>query len=195
MAKQIHLEKVESLFNKSLVVEFKSIERIIGTKKNSNYAKLLISNLLKSGKIKKVGKGVYTKYNESSLAVFSFKPSYLGLQSALSFHNLWEQETIPVILTTKSVRTGIREIMGTNILTRKINKKYLFGFELSRDGGFYLPYSDIEKTFIDMVVYNQPISEEARGSFKEKIDRKKLEKYLKRYPRLLKLRIEKGLEN
>src|SRR3989344_9138445 len=100
MGKQIHLEKIERLFEKSPVVDFKSIERIIG---KNNYAKLLVSNLLKKNKIKKVGKGFYTKYDESSLSVFAFKPAYLGLQSALSFYGLWEQETIPVILTTKKL--------------------------------------------------------------------------------------------
>ena len=131
MGKQIHLEKIEALFNKSPVVEFKSIERIIGKTKNSNYAKLLLHNLLKKEKIKKIGKGVYTKHNEISLAVFSFKPAYLGLQSALSHHGIWEQQTIPVIITTKKVRRGIRKLMDGNVLLRNINKKYFFGIHAS----------------------------------------------------------------
>ena len=100
MGKQIHLEKIEALFEKSPILDFKSLERIIGKSKNSNYAKLLVYNLLKKGKIKKIGKVVYTKHNEISLEVFSFKPAYLGLQSALSRYGIWEQETIPVIITT-----------------------------------------------------------------------------------------------
>jgi predicted transcriptional regulator of viral defense system len=188
MGKQIHLEKVERLFEKSPVVDFKSIERIIG---KNNYAKLLISNLLKKNKIKKVGKGVYTKYDEISLSVFAFKPAYLGLQSALSFYGLWEQETIPVILTTKKVRRGIREFLGTNVLIRNINKTYFFGFELLKEDSFYLPYSDIEKTFIDMVVFNQPIDKQLLKEIKKKINLKKLETYLKRYPEKIRIRVKK----
>src|SRR3989338_3028184 len=91
MGKQIYLDKIEAIFDKSPLVDFKSLERVIGKAKNSNYAKLLVHNLVKKGKIKKIGKGVYTKHNEISLAVFSFKPAYLGLQSALSHYKIWEQ--------------------------------------------------------------------------------------------------------
>ena len=136
MGKQIYLEKIETLFEKSPVVDFKSLERIISKAKNSSYAKLLVHNLIKRGKIKKIGKGIYTKHNEISLAVFSFKPAYLGLQAALSHHKIWEQETIPVIITIKKVRTGIRNLIGGNILLRNINKKYFFGLEYIREGDF-----------------------------------------------------------
>src|SRR3989344_1294926 len=99
MGKQIYLKKIEDMLEKSPVVDFRSIQRIVGIKKlNNNYSKLLIFNMLKNGSIKKIGKGFYTKHNESSLAVFSLKPAYLGLQSSLSNLGLWEQETIPVIL-------------------------------------------------------------------------------------------------
>src|SRR3989344_8422992 len=127
MGKQIHLEKIKDLFERSPVVDFKSIERMVGKSKKSSYAKLLVYNLLKKGKIKKIGNGVYTQHNELSLAVFSFKPAYLGLQTALSHYGLWEQETIPVIITTKKVRRGIRNLMGGNVLLRNIDKEHFFG--------------------------------------------------------------------
>jgi predicted transcriptional regulator of viral defense system len=191
MGKQIHLKKIEELFDKSPVVDFKSIERVINIKNKSNYAKLLIYNLIKKNKIKRIGKGIYTKYSEISLSVFVFTPSYLGLQSALSFYGLWEQETIPVILTTKKIRRGIREIMGSNILVRNIDKKNFFGFEFFKEGNFYLPYSDLEKTFIDMVVFNQKMDKETINNVKMKINKDKLNKYLKKYN----LRIKKRVEN
>lgn len=189
MGKQIHLEKIRALFEKSPVVDFKSVSRIVGKTKSSNYAKLLIYNLLKKGEIKKIGKGIYTKHNEISLAVFSFKPAYLGLQTALSHYEVWEQETIPVIITSKKVRTGIRKLMGSNILVRKINNKYLFGVNYSEEGGFYLPYSDLEKTFIDMIVFNQKIDKEVLNNLKNKINKKKLLTYLARYPKKIKKRV------
>lgn len=189
MGKQIYLEKVKKLFEESPVVDFKSIKRIVNSK--GNYAKLLVHNLLKKGKIKKIGKGVYTKYDESSLAVFAFRPAYLGLQSALSFYGLWEQETIPVILTTKKVRRGVRKVLGTNILVRNINKKYFFGFELLKEESFYLPYSNLEKTLIDLVVFNIKIDKEVLVKIKKKIDRKRLNSYLKKYPKNLRIRVLK----
>ncbi|MEK6917642.1 MAG: hypothetical protein AABW51_01725 [Nanoarchaeota archaeon] len=191
MGKQIHLEKIEALFEKSPILDFKSLERIIGKSKNSNYAKLLVYNLLKKGKIKKIGKGVYTKHNEISLAVFSFKPAYLGLQSALSHYGIWEQETIPVIITTKKVRRGVRSLMGRNILLRNINKKYFFGSDYIEEGNFYLPYSDLEKTFIDMVVFHQKMDKKTLNTIKKKIDKQKLLNYLKKYPLKIRERVMK----
>ncbi|MFA5020333.1 MAG: hypothetical protein WC533_04505 [Candidatus Pacearchaeota archaeon] len=191
MGKQIHLEKIESLFEKSPVVDFKSIERIVGKTKNSNYAKLLVYNLLKKGKIKKIGKGFYSVHNEISLVVFSFKPAYLGLQSALSYHKIWGQETIPVVITTKKVRRGVRSLMGRNVMIRNIDKKYFFGFEHVMEGDFYLPYSDLEKTFIDMVVFNQKIDDDALKNIQKEIDKSKLNNYLKRYPEKIRNRVKR----
>lgn len=195
MGTRIHLAKIERLFEKSPVVDFKSVERIVGVSKGkSNYAKLLIHNLLKKGKIHKVGKGFYSKYNESSLAVFAFKPAYLGLQSALSYFGLWEQETVPVILTTQKVRRGIRTVLGTNVLVRNINRRYLFGFELVKEGNFYLPYSDLEKTFIDFIVFNENIDSHVLKELIKKINRKKIEGYLQKYPKQIKEKVKKYLD-
>ena len=196
MGKQIHLEKIKDLFEKSHVVDFSSIKRIVGVKtEKSNYAKLLVSNLIKKEKIKKLSKGFYTKHNEISFAVFAFKPAYLGLQSALSFYGLWEQETIPVILTTKKVRRGIRKVFGSNILVRNINKKYFFGFEFLKEASFYLPYSNIEKTFIDFVIFNEKIDNSTLKKIKEKINLSKLKEYLKIYPENLRKKIERKINS
>ena len=59
------------------------------------------------------------------------------MQDALSIHDLWEQETVPVILTTRKVRPGIRQVMDNNIFIKRISKKYFFGFEYIKYGDFY----------------------------------------------------------
>lgn len=183
MGRTKYQEKIRELFKKSFVIDYKSVERaIMDKKKVKQYQKQLIRNLILNKKIKRIVKGYYTIFDDPSLAVFCFKPSYLGLQDALSFHNLWEQETIPVIITGKKVRQGIREIMNTNVLVRRIDKKYLFGFEYCKQGDFYLPYSDIEKTFIDMVYFREKIDSSVLNTIRKKINRKKLKSYLKKYP-------------
>ena len=178
MGKQKYQKEIESLFEKSPVISYNSLQRII---KNKNYSKQLIRNLILKGKIKKLAKGFYSKFDENSLAVYCFKPSYLGLQDALSFHNLWEQETIPIIITSKKIRQGIRKIMDMNVLIRRIDNKYLFGFEYYKEGNFIFPYSDIEKTFIDLVYFRQKLSKEVLKEIKKKIDKKRLSLYLKNY--------------
>ena len=183
MGKQKYQKYIEGLFKKSKIITHKSIERITN---NQNYTKQLIRNLVLKGKIKKLAKGFYTSHNNPELAVFCFKPAYLGLQDALSFHDLWEQETIPIIITSRKVRTGIRKIMDMNILLRRINKKYLFGFNYLPQEKFHLPYSDIEKTFIDMIYFKEKLSKEVIKEITKRIDKRKLEKYLKLYPKRIK---------
>ena len=183
MGKEKYQKEIEALFKKSPVVSLNSISRIIKSKKNvKQYQKQLIKNLIDKGKIAKLSRGCYTIYEDISLIVFCFKPSYLGLQNAMSFHNLWEQETNPVVITTQNLRGGIRKVFDRNVIIRKIDKKYIFGFEYYKDGDFYLPYSDIEKTFIDMVYFRQKIDKEVLREIIKRINKKKLNSYLKYYP-------------
>ena len=96
-----------------------------------------------------------------------------------------------MIITVRKVRNGIRSISGANALIRRIDKKYFFGYAYIKQGDFYFPVSDVEKTFIDMVYYNENISNELVASIKKRIDRKKLKSYLKRYPGMILKRIGK----
>lgn len=190
MGKQKYLAEIENLFNKSAVVTMDSIARLVRSKKRvKQYDEKLVRNLVLKGKIKRLAKSFYTKHDDPSLAVFCFSPAYLGLQDALSFHNLWEQETIPVVITSKKVRQGMRKVIGANVLVRRLDKKYLFGFEYSKQNEFYLPYSDIEKTFIDMIYFREQISNEALRNIRKRADRKKLSKYLKAYPKKFRERV------
>ena len=124
MGKKKYIQDIENLFKKSPVVNAKSIDMIVNKKKHVKvYAKQLIRSLILKRKIKRITKGFYTSEDNISISVFCFKPAYLGLQDALSFHNLWEQETIPVIISARKIRVGIRSIMGNNVLIRRISKK------------------------------------------------------------------------
>lgn len=186
MGKKKYLDDVGKLFEKSPVVDAESISRIISSRKKvKQYNKQLIRNLLVSGKIKRLAKGCYTKHDDISLAVFCFKPAYLGLQDALSIHNLWEQETIPVIITSRKVRNGIRIISGANALIRRIDKKYFFGYDYIKQGDFYFPVSDIEKTFIDMIYFKEEMDNELSANIKKRVDNKKLKSYLRKYPKMI----------
>jgi len=196
MGREKYVKDIERLFEKSPVVDFASIERAIKSKKAvKGYSKLFVSNLLKKGKIKRIAKGCYTKHENTSLSVFCFTPSYLGLQDALSMHNLWEQETIPIIITARKIRQGVREIIETNVMIKRMDKKYFFGFNYYKEGEFYLPYSDIEKTFIDMIYFRENLDKEVLDEIRKRMDKKKLGKYLKKYPKRFRervRRVEKG---
>ncbi|MFH1072431.1 MAG: hypothetical protein V1743_03305 [Nanoarchaeota archaeon] len=179
MGKQKYQERIAELFAKSPVVEFASLQRIIGS---APYAKLSVSVALRQGKIKRLARGIYTIHDDISLSVYAFRPGYLGLQSALSYHRIWEQETVPVIITSRTTRLGTREIMGGNVHVHRISKKYLFGYTLYRDGQLYFPYSDVEKTIIDVVWFRQALDADAIKKAKRMMDTARLKKYLEAYP-------------
>jgi predicted transcriptional regulator of viral defense system len=181
MGKVKYLADIKKFFKESPVVNIDSLKKFIN-KKDKSYIYLIVNNLLKKGEIKRLTKGYYTIHEDPSLIVFCFKPSYLGLQNALSFHNLWEQETNPLIITARKIRQGRREVFGRNVIFKNIDKKYLFGFDYYKDGDFYLLYSDIEKTFIDLIYFKQFLDKEVIENFKNRTDRKKLSSYLKAYP-------------
>ncbi len=193
MGKVKYIHDIRELFKESPVVTISSLKRYF-PKKNKKYLYLLIHNLLKKREIYQITKGYYTIYEDPMLAFYCFKPSYLGLQDALSIHNLWEQETIPIIITTRKVRQGIRSIQGMNVLIKRINKHYFFGFDYVKQGDFHVPVSDIEKTFIDLLYFKQNIEKEVLNALKKKIARTKLKQYLKPYPPFFKRKVMQLLE-
>ncbi|MBI2147656.1 hypothetical protein HYU19_04225 [Candidatus Woesearchaeota archaeon] len=191
MGKQKYVKDVEQLLQKSAVVSYRSIERIINEKKNvRQYTKQLIRNFIRQGKLFPLTKGWYAAYEDTSLAVFCFQPAYLGLQDALSYHNAWEQETIPIIITTKKVRQGVRKVFGSNILIRRIDPAYFFGITYSEDTPA-LPYSGVEKTLLDFLYFHEQCSPETRQAIMKKIDRRKLKKYTRQYPLWVRRKVSK----
>jgi len=193
LGKEKYQKMVESLFDKSPVVSSASIRRILAHKNDvRQYYKQLLRNLIMKGRIRRIKKGYYTRHEDPSLAVFCFGQAYLGLQDSLSFHSLWEQESIPIIITTQRVRQGIRNVLGGNVLIRRMDKKYFFGYNFFKDRMFYLPYSDIEKTYIDMFYFREKLDEETLEEIRKRVDKRKLDSYLKVYPERFKDRVLKA---
>ena len=158
------------------VFTFKDVEKVVG----KSYAKLAIHNHLRSGKIIKMGKGVYSFHKDPVLAVFAYKPSYLGLEFALTFYDLWEQESIPVIITSRRVRVGIRQVSGENVLIRRIKPSGMFGYEVKQYYDFYIPISNFEKTLVDFIYYREPIPKTAFRAIYKRCDLDLVRGYLKR---------------
>src|SRR3990167_6157972 len=81
---------------------------------SDSYLRLLVHNMQKSGELKRITSGKYTFADEMQVVGLAYAPYYYGLQDALSLHNLWEQETVPVVITTRKARGGKREFLGNN---------------------------------------------------------------------------------
>jgi len=185
-------KELKERYSKSLVFSLRDISIYFKSKGLSKkYSYLLISNLLKEGELKRITKGKYTYKEEIMVSGFAFSPFYYGLQEALSFHNLWEQETNPVIITSKNIKPGLREIFNSNVYLRRINKKYFFGYDFIKYYDFEIPVSDIEKTLIDFVYYNEYLSKEVIKEIKKKLNKKKLKEYLEKYNNSIKEKVFK----
>jgi predicted transcriptional regulator of viral defense system len=177
MAGMKRLDKIREYAKRTPAFDTKSIVRLAGDK---DYAYLLLNRLLKAGQIRRITRGYYTVHGDPSLLVYCLKPAYLGLQDAMSFHNLWEQETNTIVLTARKVRPGTRKVFGSNVIVRRLSPKHFFGYDYIRQGDLLLPVSDIEKTFIDMVYFRE-MRKDMVKAFRRRIDREKLAGYLKRY--------------
>jgi hypothetical protein len=189
MGKIKYIDKIRTLLSKSPVISLTFLKNILGDK----YAYLLLHNMVKKKEIYRITRGFYSHHEDPTVSVFCFKPAYLGLQNALSVHALWEQETNIIILTTKTVREGVRRICESNVLIRRIPKNLFFGIEYKQYGEFYVPVSDIEKTFLDLIYLRQPVDEVLLRVFRGKIDRQKLDLYLMEYDERFRKRVLESL--
>jgi len=159
-----------------------------------NYVFVLLGNLEKQGIIFRLGNGFYSFKNDLLVSGFAFSPFYYGLQESLSLRNLWEQESIPVIITPKKVRPGIRSILDSNVLIRHIDRKMFFGFDFVKQTDFQVPVSTPEKTLIDFIYFKEPLSSETAKEILNNINKASLNELLKKCSPSLKNKVEKFLE-
>lgn len=134
-----------------------NLQDVIRTGVPKGYAKILVHNELKKGELKRIKQGWYTYHDDPMLAVFAFAPAYLGLEAALSIYGLWEQQTVPVIITAKKVRTGVREILGSNMVIHRTSPAQLTGYQATNYYGFWLPVSTPKKTYADILHFREKL--------------------------------------
>ena len=153
------------------------------------YYKVVLNNLVRSGRIYRITRGQYSFYDEIQYVGFAFKPFYYGLQDALPIRNIWEQETNPVIITPRRVRSGIRIFQGRSYLIRWIERSMFFGYSLVEYGDFFIPVADAEKTLIDMVYYHEFMPEEVKDEILKAVKKEKLQEYILMLPEYLRKRV------
>ena len=81
--------------------------------------------------VHRLTQGWYSRLDDPVVSVFALKPAYLGVQEALSVRGLWEQETNVVLVTSRVVRSGERNVMGSRVIVRRLRKDHGFGFLVS----------------------------------------------------------------
>ncbi len=156
----------------------------------SDYYKVFMHNMIKSGNVFSVGRGHYTLHDDPVVAGFAFSPFYYGMEMALTHYKLWDYMTPISIVTTNRVRKGSIELLGRNASVRRIQKEKFFGYSMVYyKDDIYIPMADIEKTLIDSVYFHSRFNKGVYVAIAEKIDRKRLARYLKHYNNIIKKQV------
>lgn len=148
---------------------------------STDYIYLLLHNLIKKQKIRRVTRGAYTFHQDSAVIGFVFQPFYYGLESALWINGVSEQGANYTIMTSGNVRGGIREFEGRNYNIKRINNNLLFGYNLVKLGEFWIPVSDLEKTVLDILYFYGSIRDENFTDITKRLNEKKIRRYIKHY--------------
>ena len=155
-------------FSKKNVFSVRDVRNRFASKKISpDYAGVLLNLFFKRKEIHRIAKGFYSFKTDPNVVAFAVQPSYFGLQDALSFHGLWQQQTIPVLITPRKVRSGFRKVLETRVLIRRIGRKQFFGFQMLKYSDFWVPVSDIEKTLVDFFYFNEPLEKKILQNVKK----------------------------
>ena len=181
----------ENFQNKELFTT-RDVKLFLKNKKaNKNYTSLFLNNLIKRQELQRINHGVYSFKKEIDFLEKAFYPSYHALQDALSLHKIWQQQTIPILITPRKIRTGERTINNSKILLRHINRKMFFGYDSIKQFDTWINVSNIEKTLIDFVYYNEPLDKESLKELIKQTNKEKLEEYLKKTNKTTKEKIKK----
>ncbi len=161
---------------------------------SKRYLKIIINKMLKRGGLKRIRKGVYTFDDDITVVGFAYRPFYYGMEDALSYRNLWTQAANPIVMTTNTVREGLRNFYNANYLVKRVKPNLFFGFNFIRYYDFWIPVSDAEKTLIDLIYYKHGIRDDALDALAKSIDQSRLDAYLERYGKAFRKKVRLQLE-
>jgi len=167
------------------------------SKKYSKFAlKKRIYELKEKGWLIPLRRGLYYICDISSRGFLDISPfiiasafdkdSYISLDSALSFYNLFEQmlRTTSSITMSKSKKYVFQDNTYRYL---RINKKLYFGFKTENLEGYYVKVAELEKVILDYLyfkndTYSVDLLIEKLQKAKDRIDFKKLFNYARKFP-------------
>jgi predicted transcriptional regulator of viral defense system len=156
----------------------------------------LLSDMTKRGLLMRLKEGVYyiipyeqnaelfmTDWHLIAEYLVNDAKYYIGYYAALQIHNLITQPSLKEqIVVSKQIRPSEVKIKEVPFQFIYHNDKHFFGAKKMWIDSFNKVFcSDLEKTFIDMILFNQKMTSEVIREIKKKIDKKKLNTYLKKY--------------
>lgn len=144
------------------------------------YASLFMHNMLSRGVAYRMARGYYSTHEDVRAAGFAFAPFYYGLMDALTIHKVGTQVANPTIITMRKARIGVRQVLGRNMVVRRISRPMFFGYDVIYYSGFNVPVSDLEKTVIDALYFGLRLDRETFEEAFKRSDKEKLARYFKR---------------
>lgn len=142
---------------------------------------------LKKGMILKIRKNYYCLKSfppfDYFISSFVYRPSYLSLETALSYYGLIPEITYEIISVTPK-KTFSFKFAGKSFVYHRIKKEFFFGYRLGHLHGekFYL--AEEEKAILDYLYFcflKKKIFNERLTIEKKIIDREKLIDYLTKF--------------
>jgi predicted transcriptional regulator of viral defense system len=161
---------------------FGDIQLVLGLEKMS--ANKRIIDLVKQGFLVKLGRNIFVpsfwEYNILDIASQLHTFTYISFESALIWYNIIEEDQN--ILTLASLyQISSRNLGNKTVNWTKLKDELFFGFELKENKMIATP----EKAFADILylVAFGKIEFDGLKSIIDKLDIKKLNEYLERYPK------------
>lgn len=145
------------------------------------YAKKILHELFKSGKIIRIERGKYTTLDEPYIiATHLTEPCYISMWSALSIHKLTPQIPFSLEIVTTRKRFNRKIIFkNTPIIFYTAQPEMMYGYvNIIWNEDIRIPVAKPEKTIVD-ALYFQTISYEDLSEIINMINKKTLSNYAK----------------
>jgi predicted transcriptional regulator of viral defense system len=177
-----------ALKSKRAVFSIQQLANLIG--KSKAVASVYSYRLVKKGLAKRLLSGkISFSDDEYVIASQLIEPSYISLYSALLFHNVISQ--VPRDIECVTTRNSIR-YASFGIVYHKIPPSLFYGYIKYGKGNSYIFVAEPEKALIDSVYLNA-ISQNQARELLNKMNRKRLEDFVKRYNGRGRKKIERWL--
>jgi predicted transcriptional regulator of viral defense system len=126
-----------------------------------------LSEWQNKGYIKKIIKEYYifsdTEINEKVLFLIAqniYRPSYVSLESALSYHGLIPEGVFSVTSVTSKKSQNLETAVG-NFIYKSVKPELMFGYELIESVVGKIKMADPEKAILDYLYLNSDMKEES----------------------------------
>jgi predicted transcriptional regulator of viral defense system len=181
MAKLVNWQGFEAKLKEKQILLFSPLDitRLFGV--SGTAASFLVHRYTKRGYIVRAKRGLYCFADalppEYYLANKLYEPSYISLESALSYHRVIPETVYKITsVTPKSTRSF--ETLGRVFTYRTIKQRAFAGYALEKRGGFGFLIAEPEKAFVDTLYLRMLAGKKPLQRFdKEKVNKAKAVHY------------------